>query len=154
METYRSMREQQIDKALLEAMSDALDAASNALRLDECRTWTIRGSRGHVATWGDGERFLLYVECRSAQHWTWTKKRLAFCEVMQDAEADGVLRCQLPLSKDQAGEIRYALGIRSTRPPPPHAFTAEPDKKGGLALPQTEEAFARIQTAAGASADF
>src|SRR5262245_45772859 len=50
-------------------MLTALDAAGNQMRLDECRTWTIMGKRGYVATWGEGARWFIYCAPGSARKW-------------------------------------------------------------------------------------
>ena len=42
-------------------MREALKAAHNAMRRDECRLWTIRGSRGYASTWGDEQTWMLAV---------------------------------------------------------------------------------------------
>jgi hypothetical protein len=65
-----------------------------------------------VHTWGDGRAWALYVACRSAQHWTWTKKRLAFCKVTQDGDDEGVLRLHRLPTPDEAEAIRDILGVR------------------------------------------
>jgi hypothetical protein len=94
------------------ALLTALGAWDRALRRDECGAWTISGTRGTVHTWGDGKTWVLYVACRSALHWTHTKKRLGFCQVTQDGDDEGCLRLhQLP-TVEQAAVIRDALGIR------------------------------------------
>jgi hypothetical protein len=48
----------------------------------------------------------------SAQHWTWTKKALAFCTVTQDGDDEGCLRLHALPTPQQAKAIRAALGIR------------------------------------------
>jgi len=61
------------------AFTDGLDPT-------QCGAWAISGKHGSIGTWGDGETWSLFVACRSAQHWTWTKKKLSFCSVTQDGE--------------------------------------------------------------------
>jgi hypothetical protein len=43
--------------------------------------------------------------------WTWAKRRLAFCELTQDGDAEGVFRLQRLPTASEAEEIRYVLGI-------------------------------------------
>jgi hypothetical protein len=100
-------------KANLENLREALNAAHNSLRRDECGTWRLNGSRGHV--YGDGDGWLLYVRCRSGQHWIWTKKRLAFCRVTQDGDDEGCLHLDRLPSSEEAEEVRHALGLRQTK---------------------------------------
>lgn len=54
----------------------------------------------------------MWVGCRSALHWTHTKKRLGFCEVTQDGDDEGCLRLRALPTADQAVVIRDVLGIR------------------------------------------
>jgi hypothetical protein len=42
--------------------------------------------------------------------WTWAKRRLAFCELTQDGDAEGVFRLQRLPTASEAEEIRYVLG--------------------------------------------
>jgi hypothetical protein len=63
-------------------------------------------------TWGDGTSWALFVACRSALHWTYTKRRLSFCILTQDGEDEGCVRLnQLP-TVAQADVIRDVLGVR------------------------------------------
>jgi hypothetical protein len=55
----------------------ALDAAGNQMRLDECRTWTIMGKRGYVATWGDGARWFIYCAPGSGRKWNNLRRDLS-----------------------------------------------------------------------------
>lgn len=97
------------------ALLSALNAQDRALRRDGCGDWRIRGTSGHVYTWGDGKTWLLFLACRSARAWTAAKVRLGFCEVTQDGEEEGCFRLHdLPVP-DQAVAIRTALGIRKRR---------------------------------------
>ena len=52
---------------------EVLNAAHNAVRLDECRLWTVRGSRGYVSTRPDGQRWTLAVDSKTPRHWTFEK---------------------------------------------------------------------------------
>ena len=90
----------------------ALGARTRVLRRDECGAWRITGTRGSIHTWGDGQTWAMWVGCRSAQHWTWTKKALAFCTVAQDGEDEGCLRLHALPRPEQAKTLRETLGIR------------------------------------------
>jgi hypothetical protein len=111
-DTYDSAADAQADRDQQKALLAALGASDRALRREECSAWRINGSYGHIYTWGDGKSWVLYVGCRSGQHWTWTKKHLSFCEVTQDCEDDGCLRLHELPTAAQAAAIREALGIR------------------------------------------
>lgn len=140
METYRSSVEATADKAELKRLASALNAAKASLRLDECRAWRISGRRGHIITYGpSGSGWLLYVGCRSARHWTWTKKRLDFCQVTQDGDDEGVLRLDRLPGKAEAAAIRKALAIRQTGPAPANAFESSTANEGFRA-PESAEA--------------
>jgi hypothetical protein len=110
--TYESGSESDADRAQQKALLAALRAWDRALRRDECGAWTIIGSRGTIHTWGDGRTWVLFVACRSALHWTSTRKRLGFCEITQDCDDEGCLRLHHPPIPEQAVEIRDILGIR------------------------------------------
>lgn len=126
LDTSGAVTRRNADKASLKRLLDALRGAGNSLRLDECGDWRIRGRCGHIAAWGDGETWSLYVQCRSSRHWTATKQRLDFCRVMQDGDDEGVLRLMALPAPEQAAAIRKALGIRQPGP------TTDP---GGRHLP-------------------
>ena len=119
MTAYRSQAEADSDKAHLVRLHAALNAAGNALRLDDCRVWTIRGRLGPdgiahnlILTGGDGKTWLLCVARRSAQAWTWAKKRVAFCEVTQNGDEGGVLQLSRLPDAVEVAEIRDLVGIR------------------------------------------
>lgn len=109
---YENSIDAQQDRDQQRQLLEALGASPRALRRDACGHWTITGSRGSVCTWGDGRSWAIWIGCRSAQHWTWTKKRLAFCRVTQDGDDEGVLRLHALPTREQAEEIRSVLGIR------------------------------------------
>ncbi|HET7717246.1 MAG TPA: hypothetical protein VFK86_16605, partial [Bauldia sp.] len=95
-----------------ERLLAALDAARVQLRRDEAGWWIITGRRGTIHTWGDGETWGVYVRCRSRQHWTFTKRRLAFMTVTQDGDEEGCLRLfRLPMP-EEAVLIRDVTGLR------------------------------------------
>ena len=103
-------------------MREALNAAHNAVRLDECRLWTVRGSRGYVSTWGDGQTWMLAVGSKTPRHWTFAKQRLTSFSgltlLTQDGDDDGVLRLMRLPTPEEAAEIRRAAGIRQSKPSP------------------------------------
>ena len=103
MTSYKSRAEATDDRACLGLMREALNAAHNAVRLDECRLWTIRGSRGYVSTWGDtatagpdGQTWALTVGSKTPRHWTFAKQRMAsfpgLAHLTQDGDEEGVFR--------------------------------------------------------------
>ncbi len=112
--TYRSREEGQSDRAQQEKLLLALDAAQSQLRRDECGWWVINGRHGSIQTWGDGTTWVACIRCRSARHWTITKRRLGFMTVTQDGDDEGCLRLALPTTK-QAQLIRDLLGLRKRR---------------------------------------
>jgi|GEM_PF-2077156 len=115
IDTYNTAADAQADRRQQQALLAALAAADRALRRDECGAWHIGGSRGSIHTWGDGRSWVLFVSCRSALHWTHTKRKLAICTVTQDGDDEGCLRLhQLP-TPEQAAVIREALGIPKRR---------------------------------------
>jgi hypothetical protein len=110
--TYSDRDEERADRRQQQQLLAALDAAPAQLRRDECGSWIIAGRRGAVHTWGDGKTWLAYVRCRSAQHWTFTKRRLAFMTVTQDGDDEGCLRLdRLPTSQEGV-VIRDVTGLR------------------------------------------
>ena len=110
--TYRNRQEELDDKAQQARLLKALDAAPSQLRRDKAGWWVIGGRHGSLQTWGDGKSWVLYVICRSKQHWTFTKKRLSFMTVTQDGDDEGCLRLlELPTS-EQAVVIRDVLKLR------------------------------------------
>src|SRR5262245_6176448 len=111
-DTYETSVEAEADRAQQKALLAALIGWDRALRRDECGAWRITGSRGSIHTWGDGKSWVLFVGCRSATHWTYTKRRLAFCRVTQDGEDEGCLQLQQLPTAEQAEVIRDVLGIR------------------------------------------
>jgi hypothetical protein len=113
--TYGSTSEADGDRAQQKLLLVALGAWERALRRDGCSGWSIIGKNGTIHTWGDGKTWALYVRCRSAQHWTWTKKKLSFCNVSQDGDDEGVLRLHQQPTPAQANVIRDTLGIQKRK---------------------------------------
>jgi hypothetical protein len=102
IDTYDSAADAAVDRTQQQALFVALNAWDRALRRDECSAWSINGNAGTIHTFGDGASWVLYVACRSALHWTHTKKRLAFCKVLLDCEGEGTLRLYNRPTSDQA----------------------------------------------------
>jgi hypothetical protein len=137
MASYKSRAEATDDRACLGLMREALNAAHNAVRLDECRLWTVRGSRGYVSTWGDGQTWMLAVDSKTPRHWTFAKQPLTafpgLVQLTQDGDAEGVFRLmRLPTPKE-AAEIRRLIGIRQSRPSPSAGRRFTPAKTGDTA---------------------
>jgi hypothetical protein len=131
--TYPNATEERRDKAQLERLRIALNAAQTSLRLDECRLWTLKGSRGYASTWGDGKTWHLITGVHSRRAWTALKHRLAFCELTQDGDSGGCFRLhQLP-SSEQAEIIRDAIGLRRPGPITNRARVSPP--VGGVSAP-------------------
>jgi hypothetical protein len=115
-ETYETAAEAEADRTQQKALLAALGGWDRALRRDECGAWRIEGKRGSAYTWGGGKTWVLFVACRSALHWTHTKRRrLSFCMVTQDGEEEGCLRLHMLPTPEQAAVIRDALGIHKHR---------------------------------------
>jgi hypothetical protein len=110
--SYRSRDEERGDRRQQERLLAALDAAPSQLRRDEAGWWTIIGRRGSIHTWGDGRSFVAYVRCRSRQHWSFSRRRLAFLTVAQDGDAEGCLRLPRLPTRDEAVVIRDVMGLR------------------------------------------
>ena len=110
--TYDNRDQAQEDRRQQERLLEALGAAPAQLRRDEAGWWVIAGQRGTIQTWGDGRTWLVYVRCRSPQHWTFTKRRLVFMTVTQDGDEEGCLRLfQIP-APHEAVVIRDVMGLR------------------------------------------
>ena len=109
---YDSAAKAEADRTHLRSLLGALDAGDRALRRDACGAWSIVGSRGCICTMGDGASWVLSVACRSAKHWTWTKKQLSFCAVLLDGDEEGGFKLHSLPDRWQAAVIREILGIR------------------------------------------
>ena len=120
--SYKSRADATADRACLARLHAALNAAHNAVRLDECRLWTVRGSRGYVSTWGDGQTWMLAVGSKTPRHWTFAKQRMAsfpgLAQLTQDGDEEGVFRLMRLPTPEEAAEIRRAAGIRQSKPSP------------------------------------
>jgi hypothetical protein len=120
--SYKSRAEAADDRARLGLMRETLNAAHNAVRLDECRLWTIQGSRGFASTWGDSQTWMLAVGSKTPRHWTFAKQRMAsfpgLAQLTQDGDEEGMLRLMRLPTPEEAAEIRRAAGIRRSKPSP------------------------------------
>ena len=135
--SYKSKAAATADRACLARLHDALNAAHNAVRLDECRLWTVRGSRGYVSTWGDGQTWMLAVGSKTPRHWTFAKRRLAafprLGPLTQDGDEEGVLRLMRLPTPEEAAEIRRAAGVRQSPGSPSAGRRFSPAKTGDTA---------------------
>ena len=116
--SYASQAEKDADKQALKQAREALDVTPGVLCLDECGLWQLKGHRGRITTWGDGEGYLLSIyEMRSRLAWTWARKRLEAvgCAATQVAELEGSFRFALPLPAGAAEEIRALAGLHQRR---------------------------------------
>jgi hypothetical protein len=112
--TYSMMAEADADKQQLRSMLTALDAAGSQMRLDECRTWTIRGKRGYLATWG--KRWFIYCAPGSSRKWNNIRQALSpLGKFTQAGDAEGIIRLDRLPTAEEATAIRKALGL-SKRP--------------------------------------
>src|SRR5262249_9496414 len=111
-DTYDTAEEAAADREQQRLLLSALNVWDRALRKDECNAWCIFGKHGKIYTWGDGKTWVLYACCQSSKGWTYAKRRLAFCELTQDAAWEGCLRLHHLPTVAQAEEIRQVLGIR------------------------------------------
>ena len=135
--SYKSRAEATDDRACLGLMREALNAAHNAVRLDECRLWTVRGSRGYVSTWGDGQTWMLAVGSKTPRHWTFAKQRLAafpgLAQLTQDGDDEGVFRLMRLPTPEESAEIRRAAGVRQSPGSPSAGRRFIPAKTGDTA---------------------
>jgi hypothetical protein len=111
-ETYNNSAEAGSDRDQQRQMLAALGASGTGLCRDVCNAWCIRGTEGHIYTWGDGKAWVMSVRCRSARHWTATKERLRFCKLTQDGEDEGCMQLHRLPTLAEATVIREVLGIR------------------------------------------
>jgi hypothetical protein len=111
-------------EALLKLI-EALGCWDRALKRDECGDWRVVGKLGHIyAIPGTLDRpevegFQIYfrgapefAEPTSSQAWTWAKKALAFCEVINDGDDEGMLFLDRLPTPEETEAIRDKLGIR------------------------------------------
>jgi len=112
MLSYKTLEQARTDKAQLENMHQALNAAKTAFRRDDCDLWVISGKHGYISTWGDGESFhIVCIAESSERQWGADKKRLSFCRLTQNGDFDGAFRLDRLPTPDEAASIRKALGI-------------------------------------------
>jgi hypothetical protein len=111
-ETYKSLREAQLDRALLINLKEVLGASNNTLRRSPSGLWVLRGKYGYVATWGDKSSWGLTIEASSPRKWTNVKKKLGFLQVTQDGDREGVFHLTRLPTPEQAEAVREAVGLR------------------------------------------
>lgn len=64
--------------------------------------------------------FYVYVQCRSALHWTHANRQLAgFATVHQDGDDEGVLVLFRMPDESEAATLRHYIGLQQTREVPP-----------------------------------
>jgi hypothetical protein len=132
MDTYASQDEFFTDKAQLQTMLVALDAAHSQLRVDACRTWTIRDKRGYAATRSDGKWWPIYCSPGSARKWNKIRQALSpLGRCAQDGDDEGIIRIdQLP-NPEQAAVIRKAIGLAKRPDRAPETYQFQPASLGG-----------------------
>lgn len=120
---YASREESIADRSELRRLLAALEATDAALCKDECKTWVVQGTKGHIYTQRPSGRWLLVAHCRSVRQWSATKQRLSsFCKVGQDGDDEGALLLERLPDRDQAVTIRDVLGIRKRRTDTPETL--------------------------------
>ena len=133
--SYKSRAEATADRACLARLHAALNAANNAMRLDECRLWTVGASRGYVSTWGDGQTWMLAVGSKTPRQWTFVKQRIAafpgLAQLTQDSDEEGVFRLMRLPTPEEAAEIRRAAGVRQSSGSPSDGRRFTPAKTHG-----------------------
>lgn len=108
----RIKQDKQEDKKYLVKLTKALDCSLGRLKLDECNSWNIIGTRGKIST--DTEFWYLYTNPDSTRKWNNTKKQLSFMEIHQDGDFEGILRCSRMPLRDEAREVRKVIGVRAS----------------------------------------
>jgi hypothetical protein len=101
-------------RAALKKLALVINSSPKALRDDECGDPRINGSSGHIYATPRG--FQLCVMTETARGWTAAKKALAFTQLANAGDTEGVLF--LPsagISPAQAKAIRSYLGIPNKR---------------------------------------
>lgn len=124
MSAYRTKLEKNADRDRLRELVEALGASELSLRVDEYGTWRLVGRNGYSYGWGDGESWVLYVGSGSKHKWFKDKKRLSFCQLIQNGDDEGTLRLfELP-TPEQSIAIRFVLGIKKRRSYSPEVLEA------------------------------
>jgi hypothetical protein len=95
-------------EALLK-FAEALGSVSTSLRRDDCNDPQLKGRYGHISAVPGG--FQVYVIADSKQAWTWAKKSLAFAQVTQDGDDEGMLFLDRLPTPTEAETIRSYVGI-------------------------------------------
>jgi hypothetical protein len=149
-------------EALLQLVA-ALGCRDACLRKDECGDPRIVGKLGHIyAVPGTLDRrttpgFLIcfrgaaeFEEPASSRAWTFAKQAMAFAEVTQDGDEEGVLFLDRLPSAGEAEIIRLKLGIAKKR----EMSEAELERLRSMGRPfEKRPAFVGGKTAAGTASD-
>ena len=153
--TYRDRDQERDDRRQQERLLAALDASPSQLRRDEAGWWIIAGRRGAIHTWGDGKTWSACVRCRSRQHWTYTKRRLAFMTVTQDGDEEGCLRLLHLPTPEESALVRDVIGLRKRIEYAPDALERKRASmaKAGLARGAARGALADVAMPAGVNGD-
>jgi hypothetical protein len=114
------------DRARLQSFLSALDASTRGLRRDDCGDHVILGKKGRIYAAGTG--FLLYSAAGSVRRWTFVKRRLRFCHLAQDGDAEGALHLDRLPTTAEAAAIRQTLGIRKRKELSPNALAGLRDR--------------------------
>jgi len=117
------------DRERIEQFADAADISRRNI-CNDTGQWTIKGTRGHVQTWGDPASYLLYLIAYSSRIWGAIKRkaRTFDWQLTQDGEREGCFRLGLP-DQTQSNYLRHLLGLRRRRKGQP-SFTEILDKEG------------------------
>ena len=97
----------------------------------------VRGGRGYISTWGDGQTWMLAVGSKTPRHWTFAKQRLAafpgLAQLTQDGDDEGVFRLMRLPTPEEAAEVRRAAGVRQSPSSPSAGRRFTPAKTGDTA---------------------
>jgi hypothetical protein len=105
----------------LRKLAAAIGSRNNALRRDECGDGRIEGQRGWIyAVPGTRQRpdragFQIYCAPGSARAWASAKKAMAFAELAQDGDEEGLLLLARLPTPHEAAILRDKLGIAKKR---------------------------------------
>lgn len=98
------------DKRLLNTLSKYLKISPSRMRLDVYGDWNVVGKKGKIFT--DGQLWYLYVSPENSRVWNNIKKKLAFMDLSQDGEDEGILKLERMPSESEAKVVRKVLGMR------------------------------------------
>ena len=133
MNTYKNLEQAEVDSVAIDVMIEQLNCSQSAKCRDQCGLWIIRGKRGYISTWGDGDTaragrdtarvgrdtaragrgsWHLVVDETTPRKWGLIKNRLLFCELTQDGAEEGCFRLKRAPTASEAIEIRDIIGLR------------------------------------------